>query len=463
MPTIIILILILGSGIGVITFFVVRTILNPRKISTLESMLKQGRAPAAAKLAKQILAKEPRNCDAHYLLGKAYLADNKPELALMEFKAVNQIGDFSAHCPEKDFRETIARLFATFNQPEESLKEYLLLIKMNPQEGDYYYHVGDLFEARNNSQKATQYYRKAVELDPKHSDAHFKLGQILYRQKKPVEAKQELEIALRFQPDNHKAYYIVGKILKDSHDYVAALHAFEKAQRDPEYKMKALVERGGCYIASGNTDRAVTELERAIAFSKNDASNETLYARYYLAHSFEKMRQLEKAVEQWEKIYAKKPSFRDVAEKLSHYQEVRTDDVMKDYLTCTKDEFRVLAVEVVKKMNQSVRDQSDMPNGCQIISVDADSRWAGTRKIPKLIWFLRVPEMISESTTRALHEEMKKLSVGRGVIFSASNFSRTAITFAETRPIDLIGKEKLQQILKGIDISSAPAPNKGSD
>ncbi len=244
---------------------------------------------------------------------------------------------------------------------------------------------------------------------------------------------------------------------------MAALHAFEKAQRDPEYKMKALVERGGCYIASGNTDRAVTELERAIAFSKNDASNETLYARYYLAHSFEKMRQLEKAVEQWEKIYAKKPSFRDVAEKLSHYQEVRTDDVMKDYLTCTKDEFRVLAVEVVKKMNQSVRDQSDIPNGCQIISVDMDSRWAGTRKIPKLLWFLRVPEMISESTARALHEEMKKLSVGRGVIFSSSNFSRTAINFSETRPIDLIGKDKLQQILKGIDLSAAPSPNKGSD
>lgn len=458
MSTVIILIIILGTGIGVITFFVVRTVLNPRKISSLENHIKQGRPGAAAKMAKQILAKEPRNCDAHYLLGKAYHADNKPELALMEFKSVNQIGDFSSHCPEIEFRQTIAQLFVTFNQPEEALKEYLLLIKKDPEGADYYYQVGTLFEKRNNTEKSTQYYRKAMELDPKHSNAHFKLGTILYRQKKPVEAKQELEIALRFQPENHKAYYILGKILKDSHDYVAALHAFEKAQRDPEYKMKALVERGSCYIASGSLDRAVTELERAIAFSKNESNNETLFARYFLAHSYEKMRQLEKAVEQWEKIYAKKPSFKDVAEKLSHYSEVRTDDVLKDYLTCTKDEFRILAVEVVKKMGQSIRDQSDMANGCQVISVDADSRWAGTRKIPKLLWFLRVPEMISESTARALHEEMKKLSVGRGVIFSASNFSRGAITFSETRPIDLIGKEKLQTALKGIDISSIPAP-----
>ena len=462
MTAIIFLIIILGIGIGAITFFVVRTVINPRKIQNLDSLLKQGKTSAVTRAAKQILAKEPGNCAAHFLLGKSYLADNKLELALMELKAINRIGDFNHFCPEKDYRLTIAQLYANFNQPEESLKEYLLLLKMDPDNGDYYYQAGNLFESRNKTEKAVQFYRKAIELDKRHSNAHFALGNILYRQKKYTESREELEIALRFQPENYKTYYILGKILKESHDYVSALHTFEKAQRDPDYKVKALIERGGCYIQTGSYDRAVTELERAISLAASEGASEVLYARYFLAYSYEKMRNIDKSIEQWEKIYSKKPTFKDVAEKLSQYQDLRQDDMMKEYLTCSKEDFIFLAMEVVKKMGLSVRDSNTIPNGCQVIAVEADSKWVGTRKIPKLIWFLRVPELISESTPRSLHEEMKKQSLGRGIIFSSSNFARKAITFAESRPIDMIGKEQLQEMLSGISLPS-PVKNKNSN
>ncbi|MBI9103629.1 MAG: tetratricopeptide repeat protein [Spirochaetales bacterium] len=460
MSAIIFLIIILGIAIGAITFFIVRTVINPRKIASLETLLKQGKTSTVTRTAKQILAKESSNCAAHYILGKAYLADNKPELALMELKAVNRLADFNHHCPEQEYRLTIAQLYANFNQPEEALKEYLLLLKMEPDNGDYYYKAGKLFEDRNKTEKAVQFYRKTLELDKRHSDAHFSLGNILYRQKKYTEAREELEIALRFQPENYKAYYILGKILKESHDYVTALHTFEKAQRDPEYKVKSLIERGGCYIQTGSLDRAVTELERAVSLSTSDSASEVLYARYFLGFCYEKMRNIDRAVEQWEKIYTKKPTFKDVAEKLSQYQDIRQDDMMKEYLTCGKEDFIMLAMEVVKKMGLSVRDSGIIPNGCQIIAVDGDSKWVGTRKIPKLIWFLRVPELLSESTPRALHEEMKKQSLGRGIIFSSSNFSRKAITFAESRPIDMIGKDKLQTMLKGINLPAPPSKSK---
>ncbi len=52
-------------------------------------------------MAKQILAKEPRNSEAHYLLAKAYRNDGKAELALMEMKNVNNLNDFQGYCKEK--------------------------------------------------------------------------------------------------------------------------------------------------------------------------------------------------------------------------------------------------------------------------------------------------------------------------------------------------------------------------
>jgi len=456
MPTVFIIVIILGIVIGAITFFVIRSIIAPKKVASLANLLKQGKTSAVVRTAKQILAREPRNPEAHYFLGMAYQEENKNELALMELQIVNQIGTFSAACPEIPFRKKIAELYKFFNQPEEALKEYLLLIKMEPEEAEYYYEAGLLFEKRERAEKASVYFRKTIELNPNHSDAHYHLGMILYRSKKPVEAKVEFELAIKIQPDNFKAYYFVGKLLKDNHDYTGALAAFEKAQRDPEQKVKALVERGGCYMSMNNMEKAISELDRAVKISTNETAPETLYGRYFLAMCYEKTREIDKAIEQWEKIYAKKPNFRDVSEKLSQYQDLRTDDRMKDYLTASMDEFYEICKSATESMSLSIRDISDVPNGCQIVAVETESsKWRNARKMPKVLRFLRVPELISESTVRSLHEEMRNLGVARGIIISSSNFSRKAVEYAETRPIDLVNKDQLQELLKNIKLPKA--------
>ncbi len=454
MPLIIVLILIVGIVLGLITFFVIKSIVKPGKLSGVDSLLKQGKASAAAKMAKQILAKDSRSTEAHYLLGLAYMADNKPELALVEMKTVNQLGNFGGYCPEAAFRSKMGQLFEMFNQPEEALKEYLLLIKQQPAEAEHYLKAGNLFETRNKSVKAMQYYRKALQLNPRLSQAHFKIGYLLYRSKKHLEARDEFEKTLKFEPTNYAAHFYLAKILKDGHEYIPALLSFEKATRDQTFKIRALVERGACYMQMKNFDKAIVELERAIKLSKNESSQEMLYARYFLALCHEKEREIEKAIEQWEAIYSKKPGFRDVAEKLSQYQELRTDDKIKDFLTSTDAEFQEICKAVTLSLKLSPNDISLIRNGCQIIAVEDSSKWRGTRKMPKLMWFLRVPDIIGESTVRSLHEKMKTISVTRGILIVSSTFSRTALKYAESRPIDLVNKDKLQDILKKVDFDS---------
>lgn len=448
MPLLIVLILIVGIVLGLITVFIYKTILNPGKLSTVDLLLKQGKIAAATKLAKQIISKDSRNTEAHFLLGLAYIADNKPQLALVEMKTVNNIGNFGGFCPEATFRSKMGELYETFDQPDEALKEYLLLIRQQPAEAEHYLKAGNLFEKRNKAAKAVQYYRKAIQLNPRLGQAHFKLGYILYRGKKHLEAKEEFEKTIQYEPGNYSAHFYLAKILKDGHEYIPALLSFEKATRDPELKVKALVERGSCYLQMKSFDKAIVELERAIKLATNPASPETLYARYFLAVCHEQERNIEKAIEQWEIIYSKKPGFRDVAEKLSQYQEMRTDDRVKDYLTAAEDDFQEICKAITESQKLSATDVSSIRNGCQIIAVEDSSKWRGTRKMPKLMWFLRVPEIINESTVRSLHEKMKALSVTRGYLIVSSTFSRKAIEYAESRPIDLINKDKLQEILK---------------
>ncbi len=293
--------------------------------------------------------------------------------------------------------------------------------------------------------------KKTIDLDPRHTDAHFRLGNIYYRNKRAQEAKTELDLALKYNPENHKANFFIGKILKEKKDFAGALSYFEKSQRDSELKVKSLLERGICFISMKNFDRAISELERAISNSINsEGGQEILFARYFLAYCHEQKRDIDNAIKQWEEIYSKKPTFKDVGEKLSQYQDLRTDDRMKDYLTASRDEFFSICKGATAAMGLSVRDIGDIQNGCQIIAVESESKWRGAKKIPLLIWFLRVPEMVSESTARAIHESMKKNNVGRAMIVTSSEFSKKAREFSETRPVNLVGKEKLQQMLKKI-------------
>lgn len=450
MSEFVILIIIVGTAVGVLTLFIIKIFIAPRKIENVAELLKSGKNQQVIKAAKQLLTKEPRHVDAHYLLGQAYIAEGKTELALMEFKLVNQIGKFEGLCREVPFRKQAAELYRKFGQPEEALKEYLLLSKKEPVQADHYVAIGELFEDRQMTDKALHYLQKAVELNPNHAHAHLHLGILIYRKKKLVEARAELEAAVKLDSESCKAQYYLGRLLKEMHEYPTALRSLEKSQRDPEYKSKSLIEAGTCYMSMNNMDRAISTLERVINLDGNTTANELMYARYFLSLCYEKVRNIDSAIEQWEEIYAKKPSFRDVAQKLSQYQELRTDDRMKDYLTSSAEEFEQICRAITVGLKLETRDVMANPHGLEIHAVEAEKNWRSGRPMPRLILFMRDNDMIDISIVRSLSEKMKKDNISRGIVVTSSNFARKTIEFAETRPIDLVNKEQLSAVLKKV-------------
>jgi tetratricopeptide (TPR) repeat protein len=368
----------------------------------------------------------------------------------MEYKTVNQIGLFQGQLNEKDFRQKIAGLFERFNQGEEALKEYILLVKLDPAKPENYYKAGFLFEERGKSDNALKYYRKTLELDPNHAGAHIQLGMLYLRAGRPAEARQELDIALTLNPDNYQAWYSLGRLLKEAKDFGGALAAFEKAQRDGELKVKALIERGSCFLAQKNYERAAIELERALKLAPNDGDKDVLYGRYFLAHAYEKTREIDKAIAEWEKIYSKRPTFKDVGEKLSAYQDLRVDDRIKDYVTSGKTQFVALCESLVGTMGFSVQSTTELSGGIiKIIAIENESeKWRNVKKMPKILLFNRTSEPIDEAPLREVSEEIRKLGANKCYVLTNTTFTRAAQSFAETRPYELIGKDQLQTLLK---------------
>lgn len=440
---------VLCIGVAFLVVAIAKSLMQPKKLDSITKLIKAGKYSAAEKIAKAIITKDPKDYLAHYYLGRAYLADKKNELALMEYKFVSQNAIFDSKIPEKDFRRQLAQLYLKFNQPEEALKEYLLLTKLEPSNADNYFNCGKLYEQKSRADLALGFYQKAIQFNKKHVKAHAAMGLLLFRAKQFSEAKKEIDLAISLSPETYSSYYFLGKILKENKDYPGAVNAFEKALRDPEYRQRALLERGSCYMMANSIDNALVEFDRAVKASKDENSQETLYARYFLASCYERNRDIDKAIEQWQIIYQHNHSFRDVSAKLSEYRDLQSNDSLKEYLTCSQEEF----VEICKKaamagFSMSAQKVESHKWGCMMICTEhkADD-WMNVRKQLFLLIFSRETDAIEDSAVRKLLEQSKKLNCTKAIVCASAGFTSSASGFAENRPIELVGKEKLETIL----------------
>ncbi len=446
------MIVIIAVGVVVVAalvFFIIKSVSAPKRVDGIRKLLKQGKNLAAAKLAKQIIAKNPQDYAAHYYLGKAYIADGRNELALMEFKLINDNALFDDQLPELPFRKEAAALYMKFNQKAEALREYLLLTKMEPNNADNFYNVGKLYEQENRLDIALGFFKKCVALDKKNARAHASIGYILFNSKMLAEAKREIDLAISLSPETYSCYYYQGKILKEEKDYAGAVKAFEKAQRDSEFKQKALIERASCFMMVNRLDNAQIDLQRAIELDKDGSKPETLYARYFLAACYEKSRKIDKAIEQWESIYKKNRSFRDVAAKLTEYKDLQSNDRMKDYLTSAESEFLEICKNTALSAFGLSAQQADIRKfGCRLIAVEKkDDNWRNVRRQMTLLRFYRDPDPLEDSAVRETLDEAKSENCTKAYICASAGFTRTAAAFAENRPVELVGKDKLEQLL----------------
>jgi tetratricopeptide (TPR) repeat protein len=323
MTIILVVIIFLAVGVGFLLFYLIRSGILGGKTSAAKGNLDKSKNLQAIKSARSAVEKDPKDAEAHFYLGKALLADGRNEQALREFKSVSRLGLEGKNIPETEFRQTIAKLYAQFKEPEEALKEYLLLIKSQPENAEYYYNAATIFSSRNKGDVAENYFKKAISLNPKDPRYYTDLGTLLYLSKKTREAGATLEEALKLDPNNLTTHFYMGKVLKDSKEFAASLPYFEKAARAQEFKVRALVETGSCYMSLKMIDKAIVELERAVKLSENDTETDSLYALYFLGMCYEKKQDFPMAVAQWEKLYAIKKNFRDVGEKLVQYQDYR--------------------------------------------------------------------------------------------------------------------------------------------
>lgn len=440
---------VIGVVIVCLVIVIAKALMAPKKAEGVRKLIRQGKIDQAIKLARSILSRDPKDFVVHYYLARAYIVAKRFTEALSEYDMINDNALFEPPLAEVPFRKEFAELLVRMNKKNDAINQQLLLTKLDGQNPVHLFNLGKLENDCGKKEDALKHLLTCEKMNTHNPKLHALLGDIYFQMKKPKDAKYELDQAIKMDPNEYSCYYYLGKVLKEEKDTAEAVKAFDKAQRDPEYKERALIERGSCYVTAGRFDNAQIDFQRAIECDKDGSKNETLYARYFLANCYEKDHKLDKAVEQWKLIKKRNPKFKDVSAKLDEYEGLAANDNMKDFLTCSDAEFlQMCKTKCMTALKLAAQDVRAAKEGCVAVATEAgEGDWRSARKQVVYVRFFRGVDSVEDSLVRDTLDAAKKASCSKSIFLSSAGFTPAATKAAEGRPIELIDKAKIEKLL----------------
>lgn len=157
---------------------------------------------------------------------------------------------------------------------------------------------------KHNYRNARDYYKKALVREPQNTDALFGYGKMSYYMTKDNDAKSSFEKILEVDPDNAIAYAYLGKLEAEKNKYKEALSYIEKAIKLEPDNMEYYLDQGTYLRYLGK----YKDTEKA--WIKATQCNPDYFLGYaYLAGLYDEMNNAEKALEYYRKVVEKNPAY----------------------------------------------------------------------------------------------------------------------------------------------------------
>ncbi|MEO0793704.1 MAG: tetratricopeptide repeat protein [Verrucomicrobiota bacterium] len=119
-------------------------------------------------------------------------------------------------------------------------------------------------------------------------------------------------------PNDYAARYELGVLLFEESNFDESISEFQKAQRNPKVRVKAILMLGRAMAEKGIYDMAISQFEEAKKeIPGMDDTKKSVIYQLALAH--EKNGNMEKAIEEYKIIYSNDIGYLDVADKINSF------------------------------------------------------------------------------------------------------------------------------------------------
>jgi tetratricopeptide (TPR) repeat protein len=216
----------------------------------------------AEALYRQVLAAEPGNAEAEFLIGTVCHQTDRLEEAIGHYRQVlrQQPNAGIVYLNLADALQRRGRLA----DAAESLRQCLF---RQPQFADAHYNLGNVLAALDRLDEAAVHFQEALRLRPTFAQAHNNLGNLCLVQERPDDAARHYAEAVRLQPSYAEAHYNLGNALREQQQVAEAVHAYQLALALQPNNVATHQGLAEAYLELGEPAHAETYWRRAVAIN----------------------------------------------------------------------------------------------------------------------------------------------------------------------------------------------------
>jgi tetratricopeptide (TPR) repeat protein len=260
---------------------------------------RSGQLRDAAAVYRQVLAADPTQVEAHYLLGAACHAMGLASEAMASLsEALRQRPDLA------EVHHHLGIVLAESRQPDDAERCFLRALELKPQLVDAHHDLGVLLASQNRAQEAIVSFRRVVELKPHDAIAHSDLGAVLERQGDLDAAADCFRRAIQIDPSYAEAHSNLGALLEKQEKLDLAEACCRRAIELKPELAEAHNNLGGVLRRQERFDEAVECCRRAIELKPQLAE-----AHHNLGTALHKRGDLDEAASCLRQAIALKPDY----------------------------------------------------------------------------------------------------------------------------------------------------------
>jgi len=447
--------------IGVIALILIVSvfmiIMNRTKGMGLGSAKHSKDREAAIREANKRLAQNPNDPEALYTLASAHFDEQNWDKAMKAYETLSDMLSTNP-IPGIDKFEVFLRTGISarkLNMIDQAYKAFSVARSFRQDNFEVNFELGLLEFERKNYEKAVQLLSQARIQQPDNPAVLRCLGHALFRLKKPKEAMNFIRKAIDLAPDDKESLYTLAECYHEANQIEQALRVFNHLRADPVMGPNSCLIAGTIHLDTRQYDAAIQDFEIGLRH-QNIKVDILAELRYKLATTLIKINEIGRAIPYLKQLQAENPSYKDVNILLGKYIELNANRNLQIFLMASSADFIALCRKIVMtyypKAKVKITNISVTKNDWADILAEVD-----TFKWQDLIMFrfIRTQGAIGELVVRDFGSHLKEVKAGKGICLTVGNYTEEAKRYTEARLIDLIEKERLQQILNSVDAKAA--------
>ena len=417
-----------------------------KRIENALSFFNAGKYKEALDIFQTLFSKEPGNKVYNWYMGQCYENLKNYELALVEYNKASLSTIFNLPLDEAEIHKRIAMVNLELGNVNKAFQELQIVSTLDPKDSETYYYLGILAKNNGELQRGLEYLEKAFRNKKDYAEAFLEHGKLNYLLNHVDKAKRSLAQAISLNPEMSEAHYYYALLLEKDRVYQKSLDEFQLALRDERFMFDSYIHKGTISIALNEKESALEYFEKAFAEGTTNLDN-LLDAKYTYANYLIQEGDLNRAMRVWEEIQVQNAQYRDVSSKIQIYREIYKSDNLTRFVTSSKQEFistgqelcRVLRVKVVNyRIHQS-----------ELVEYIGSYR-IGRDESGCIVHVARWTTQVGEIPVRELLERVVEEGAGKGIFITSSYFTDKAHDLAKIRPLELIERERLEELLSKV-------------